>query len=80
MMPTSQVCDIDERYGEQKLKLSIGAMVLGHSLKDKGAKGKLVVLATLENLSGDSITELKVAPTYLLLCLETNYRRLSTTT
>lgn len=36
-------------------------MVLGHSLKDKGAKAKLVVLATLDTLSADTITELKVS-------------------
>ena len=35
-------------------------MVLAHSLKDKGAKGKLVVLATMDNLSKDAVMELKV--------------------
>ena len=38
-----------------------GAMVLGHSLKDKGAKAKLVVLVTMESLSTEAITELKVS-------------------
>ena len=36
-------------------------MVLGHSLRDKGARGKLVVLVTLDTLSTDTITELKVS-------------------
>ncbi|KAF7506524.1 hypothetical protein GJ744_011670 [Endocarpon pusillum] len=36
-----------------------GAMVLGHSLKDKGAKARLVVLATIDNLSASTITELR---------------------
>jgi hypothetical protein len=40
--------------------LGIGAMVLAHSLRDKGAKAKIVVLATLDTLSTDTITELKV--------------------
>ncbi len=35
-------------------------MVLGHSLKDKGAKARLVVLATIDNLSPSTITELRV--------------------
>jgi hypothetical protein len=35
-------------------------MVLGHSLKDKGAKARLVVLAVIENLSAATITELRV--------------------
>ena len=35
-------------------------MVLGHSLKDKGAKARLVVLATIDNLSASTITELRV--------------------
>lgn len=42
------------------LILKTGAMVLGHSLRDKGAKAKIVVLATLDTLSSDTITELKV--------------------
>jgi hypothetical protein len=36
-------------------------MVLGHSLKDKGAKARLVVLAVVENLSASTITELKAS-------------------
>lgn len=39
---------------------NIGAMVLGYSLKDKGAKARLVVLATIDNLSASTISELKV--------------------
>jgi hypothetical protein len=35
-------------------------MVLAHSLRDKGAKAKIVVLATLDTLSSNTITELKV--------------------
>lgn len=36
-----------------------GAMVLGHSLRDRGAKAKLVVLVTVDNVSAGTITELK---------------------
>jgi len=35
-------------------------MVLAHSLKDKGAKARLVVLVTIESLSASTITDLKV--------------------
>jgi hypothetical protein len=35
-------------------------MVLGHSLKDKGARAKMVVLATMGNVSAETITELQV--------------------
>lgn len=34
--------------------------MLGHSLKDKGASARLVVLATLDTLSASTIAELKV--------------------
>lgn len=43
-------------------------MVLGHSLRDTGAKGKLVVLAVLDNLSGDAVTELKVIAATRRIC------------
>src|SRR5439155_1647081 len=42
------------------LTSALGAMVLAHSLRDKGAKAKIVVLVTLDSLSADTITELKV--------------------
>jgi hypothetical protein len=42
------------------LNLDLGAMVLAHSLRDKGANARIVVLATLDTLSADTITELKV--------------------
>lgn len=35
-------------------------MVLAHSLKDKAAKARLVVLVVMDNLSASAITELKV--------------------
>ena len=35
-------------------------MVLGHSLRDKGAKARMVVLVTLESVSTESITALEV--------------------
>lgn len=35
-------------------------MVLGHSLRDRGAKGKLVALVLLDRLAANTITELKV--------------------
>ena len=37
-----------------------GAMVLGHSLRDRGVKTKMVVLVTVDNISAETITELKV--------------------
>ncbi|EHY57073.1 glycogenin glucosyltransferase [Exophiala dermatitidis] len=36
-----------------------GAMVLGHSLKDRGAKAPLVAFVVVDKLSGDTITELR---------------------
>ncbi|KIW97301.1 uncharacterized protein Z519_02693 [Cladophialophora bantiana CBS 173.52] len=36
-----------------------GAMVLGHSLKDKGAKAPLVAFVLVDRLSSDTITELR---------------------
>ena len=37
-----------------------GAAVLAHSLRDAGTTKKLAVLITLDTLSADTITELKV--------------------
>lgn len=45
-------------------------MVLGHSLKDKGAKARLVVLATVDKLSASTVTELRVR----LLCSQETFR------
>jgi len=39
---------------------SLGALVLAHSLRDAGASRKLAVLVTLDTVSADSITQLKV--------------------
>ncbi|KAK0392105.1 hypothetical protein NLU13_1603 [Sarocladium strictum] len=36
-----------------------GALVLAHSLRDAGTSKKLVILVTLDTVSGDSITQLK---------------------
>ncbi|KIV77367.1 hypothetical protein, variant 1 [Exophiala sideris] len=36
-----------------------GAMVLGHSLKDRGAKGSLVAFVVIDRLAADTITELR---------------------
>ncbi|EXJ79903.1 hypothetical protein A1O3_08188 [Capronia epimyces CBS 606.96] len=36
-----------------------GAMVLGHSLKDRGAKAPLVAFVLLDKLSSDTVTELR---------------------
>lgn len=54
----------DDMKREQLLNGVLGAMVLGHSLKDKGAKARLVVLATIDNLSASTITELRVGRTF----------------
>lgn len=35
-------------------------MVLGHSLRDRGAKAKLVVLVTIDRVSPEAVSELKV--------------------
>lgn len=37
-----------------------GAMVLGHSLKDRGAKAPLVAFIVADKLSSDTIKELRV--------------------
>lgn len=36
-------------------------MVLGHSLRDRGAKAKLVALVVLEKLAPETVTELQVS-------------------
>ena len=38
----------------------LGAMVLAHSLRDHGAKAKIVVLVTLDSLQPSTVDELKV--------------------
>jgi hypothetical protein len=43
-----------------------GAAVLAHSLRDAGTKKRLAVLVTLDSVSADAITELKVCE--LLSC------------
>lgn len=43
------------------LTVTSGAAVLAHSLRDGGSKKKLACLITLDTLSADSISELKVA-------------------
>jgi hypothetical protein len=35
-------------------------MVLGHSLRDRGARAKLAVLVTTDRVSSETIAELKV--------------------
>ena len=40
--------------------LSLGAMVLAHSLRDSGTKKRLAVLVTLDTLEATTIEELKV--------------------
>lgn len=49
---------------------SLGALVLAHSLRDAGASRKLAVLVTLDTVSADSITQLKVSPPECLPVLE----------
>ena len=53
--------------------------MLGHSLKDKGLKAKLVVFVTMDNVSGETITELKVGVYILLPPSEADNSSLSTT-
>ncbi|KAG6032322.1 hypothetical protein E4U41_007260 [Claviceps citrina] len=43
-----------------------GALVLGHSLRDGGTKRKLAALVTLDDVSADSITQLKAVYDYIL--------------
>jgi len=43
-----------------KIDKILGAMVLGHSLKDRGAKAPLVAFVVVDKLSTDTITELRV--------------------
>ena len=40
--------------------MCLGAMVLGHSLKDRGAKAPLVAFVTVDRLAADTINELRV--------------------
>lgn len=35
-------------------------MVLGHSLRDRGAKSRLIACVVMEKLAADTIAELKV--------------------
>ena len=41
-------------------KLFLGAMVLGHSLKDHGTKKQLAALVTLDSLKASTVDELRV--------------------
>ena len=41
-------------------------MVLGHSLRDRGAKSKLAALVTIDSVSSETIEELKVSWTQAL--------------
>lgn len=50
---------------EFKTNILLGAMVLGHSLKDRGAKAPLVAFIVVDKLSTDTITELRVRLTIL---------------
>lgn len=45
-------------------------MVLGHSLKDRGAKARLAALVLIEKLSIDTINELQVGEQYFENCLD----------
>lgn len=47
-------------YARTRADSAPGAMVLGHSLKDRGAKAPLVAFVVVDKLSGDTITELRV--------------------
>ena len=42
-------------------------MVLAHSLRDNGTEKQLVILVTLDSLSGATIEELKVRPQVALM-------------
>jgi hypothetical protein len=42
-----------------------GALVLAHSLRDAGTTKKLVALVTLDSVSAEAITELKVNSSWL---------------
>lgn len=58
-MPTSQVSctTLDLWYNADH---SPGAMVLGHSLRDRGVKAPLVAFITVDRLAADTINELRV--------------------
>lgn len=56
---------------EDTAKLCIGALVLAHSLRDAGTTKKLAVLVTLDSVSAEVITQLKVClQSYLRHVLE----------
>ena len=44
----------------------LGAMVLGHSLRDRGARAKLVALVTIESVSSETIEEIRVGHMQIL--------------
>lgn len=54
-----QVCSVNSQFTPHGLTF-LGALVLGHSLRDAGAKKKLAVFVADDSVSADAITELKV--------------------
>lgn len=78
-MPTSQVRGVDSGVFTEA-DVCLGAMVLGHSLKDRGAKAPLVAFVLIEKLSSDTITELRVCSPPQMACTATNASRRSTMT
>ena len=57
----------------------LGAMVLGHSLKDRGAKAPLVAFIVADKLSSETIKELRVCHHFLYRWTATNLSRPCTT-
>ena len=61
------ICQVIHDYfnGENSITYAVcgGAAVLAHSLRDAGTKKQLAILVTLDTLSADTLTELKVCPT-----------------
>jgi hypothetical protein len=55
-------------------------MVLGHSLRDRGAKAKLAALVTVDSVSSESIEELRVCTLRYMQERTLKLARLSTTT
>lgn len=69
--------------GPKRISLTpTGAAVLAHSLRDGGSTKKLAALITLDTLSADSVSELKVAiglPLALITAIVDRYDRNFTT-
>ena len=59
-MHTSQVRTLIFGTSPKNINILVGAAVLAHSLRDAGTTKKLAAMITLDTLSADTVTVLKV--------------------